>query len=250
LHDILTLKLPAKIASSVVVTSSSEFDDAKKYGIRHNKIRIVPLTFVRPEASYRSESDGNIKRKLLFVGRIVPNKHLETVIYALKEAQKQMDNIVLQIVGDEISGRMMGDEGYKNQITKLIKSLDLDDKVELLGWHTGQTLWKLYSDADILLCSSTYENFCLPILEAAAFGKPVVSTDVGCARDIIGDNQGGFIINNNDPNAMTIAILELLVDKERYKKASAFLLHQINNFSVIKVADMYEKIYDEALKNH
>ena len=59
----------------------------------------------------------------------------------------------------------------------------------------------------MFLFASTYENFGLHLLEAASFGIPLLSTDVGVARELIGNNQGGFIIDELSEHTFAKKIL-------------------------------------------
>jgi Glycosyltransferase len=70
---------------------------------------------------------------------------------------------------------------------------------ELINW---------YSKGDIFVYPSLYENFGQPILEAAAAGLPIISTPVGVAREIITDNETGFLFNG-DNQELTDRITQL-----------------------------------------
>lgn len=243
LHEAFTFKLSARLARYVIVTSSAEYSDALRYGISEEKVKLIPLPYERPKINSSEQSPSGVK-KLLFVGRLVPNKNIEIMLHALSKIRKSCNNKVeLLIVGDEIHGRVIGDKGYKERLIELTKELDLEFNVKFLGWHIGESLWKIYDSSDIFLCASTYENFCLPILEAASFGKPIISTDVGCARDIIGSNKGGFIIKR-DSLEMADAVLKLLRDSEYYDKAGKSALLSSKNYSISHISTLYEEIFN------
>ena len=63
----------------------------------------------------------------------------------------------------------------------------------------------------------------MPVLEATFFGLPIISTDVGVTKDIIGNSEGGKIIKHRNTTEMAQGILELLSDKKKYKAASSFV---------------------------
>lgn len=246
-HELFTLKLAPKLAKFVIVTSKAEFKDAIHYGIVPKKIKLIPLSFIE-STTLPHPTHKNSSQKLLFVGRIVPNKNLEIIFYSLQQILKKKPNVELLIVGEEISGRVIGDEGYKNKLFNIIEKLGIKNNVKFLGFKTGQDLWKIYQDSLIMVCSSTYENFGLPLLEAAFFGKPIVSTDVGVARDIVGENQGGKIIKQGDFKEMVNSVLHLLEEENKYREASEFVRLRSKNYAISLIADKYEEVFQNANK--
>lgn len=243
-HDLLTLKLPPKFSKYIIVTSNAEFKDCIKFGIPENKIRLIPLSFSLPEIINDQKQYSDKKLKLLFVGRIVPLKNLEVLIRSISVLKKDFPDVELTIVGDEIKGRLKGDVGYKKQLQTLIKKLDIDENIKFVGWKTNNDLWKIYQNSDLFLFASTYENFGLPLLEAASFGIPLLSTDVGVARELIGNNQGGFIIDELSEYTFIKKIL-YFQNNGNYSKSSEFVKTNSKNFLISYVTDKYEQIFNK-----
>ena len=248
IHDILTLKLPAKISKKIIATSQAEFRDCKKYGIPENKIELIPLSF-NPSDITKSKEKAVKKMRLLFVGRIVPLKNLHILLDAINIVKKEIPEIEFTIVGEEISGRLYGDVGYKQKLESLIDTLEIKENVKFVGWKTEKELWNIYQNSDLFLFASTYENFGLPLLEAAHFGLPLVSTDVGVAKDLINENKGGNIISKLDANEYAQKIITLLKNDLTYQEASKFVLDESKNFSIKLITKKYEEIYLGCIKN-
>ena len=248
IHDILTLKLPTKISKKIIATSQVEFRDCKKYGIPENKIKLIPLSFSPPDIS-KSEERTIKKTRLIFVGRIVPLKNLDILLEAVKIVKKDIPEIEFIIVGEEISGRLYGDTGYKQKLESLIDVLEIKENIKFVGWKTDKELWDVYQNSDLFLFASTYENFGLPLLEAAHFGLPLVSTDVGVAKDLIDESKGGSIISKLDANEYAKKIITLLKNDLRYEGASKFVSGEAKNFLIKSIAKKYEEIYSGCIKN-
>ena len=245
LHDLLTLKLPAKISKYIIPTSQSEFKDCVKFGINKHKIRKIPISF-SPLLDLSLEKKNSIKKiKILFVGRIVPLKNLDVVLKSIQIIKNNIHNIEFIIVGDEVQGRLYGDLGHKKQLESLIKSLDITENVQFVGWKTHDDLWKIYRDSDLFVFASIYENFGLPLLEAAYFGLPLISTDVGIASELIDENNGGEIILELKPEKFAKSILKILLDKKAYDDASKHIRSNACNFSIKFIADKYEEIFED-----
>ncbi len=248
IHDVLTLKLPTKISKKIIATSQTEFKDCKKFGIPENKIKLIPLSF-NPSNISKDKQKSTKKIRLLFVGRIVPLKNLDVLLKAVKIVKKDIPEIEFTIVGEEISGRLHGDIGYKQKLLVLVNELKIKENVKFVGWKTGKELWDIYQNSDLFLFASTYENFGLPLLEAAYFRLPLVSTDVGVAKDLIDVNKGGNIISKLDANEFAENIITLLKNDLKHEESSKFVFDESKNFLIKSIAKKYEEIYTGCMRN-
>ena len=248
IHDIVTLKIPVKISKYVIATSEAEFNDCKKFGMNSNKIKLIPLSFSPPSNQITKEKKIN-KKKLLFVGRIVPLKNLNVLFESIKLVKNTIPDIEFIIVGDEISGRLHGDLGYKDLLISMSKSLEIEENISFVGWKTNEELFEIYRKSDLFLFASTYENFGRPLLEAAFFGIPLISTNVGVASNLIGNDNGGVIIPKLDKQNISDKIIELLKDKKKYSDASKYLQENSRKYFIKSITDKYEKIFLEVTKN-
>jgi len=248
IHDALILKSPTRIAKYVIGTSQIEYNDCKRFGVQEEKIGLIPLPFTLP-SKVNIERSENKKSKLLFVGRIVPLKNIDILLKAVKIVKEEIPEIEFSIVGEEIAGRLEGDIGYKQQMISLVKSLGLENDVVFKGWKTGEELYKIYQESDLFVLASTYENFGLPLLEAASFGLPLISTNVGVARELIGNDEGGNIISKTNPEEIAKKIIDILRCEKRYEKASIITQKNSKQFSIKNITDKYEKILMELKQN-
>ncbi|MGB7568517.1 MAG: glycosyltransferase family 1 protein [Chitinivibrionales bacterium] len=102
----------------------------------------------------------------LFVGTIEPGKNLGTVLKAL--------SIVNQTVKVDLT--VIGAKGWKQSgIFNLVKHPEIADRVHFEGYVSEEQLKKDYRSSYALICASMYEGFGLPVIEALAFGCPVIA---------------------------------------------------------------------------
>ena len=106
---------------------------------------------------------------------------------------------------------------------------------------------EIYSDADILLLTSTREGFPMVIMEAMANGLVVITTDVGGIRDYITDKENGILIISGEENQIVndfaLAISELDSDREKLKNISqAAYSYAKENFSKQNFKNSYRKL--------
>lgn len=122
----------------------------------------------------------------LFVGRMAPHKghfDLLTIVAAYKAAFGP--TLRLTVVG----GLDEDLQGYGLQIREQIRVLGIGDQVRIVDRVTDTELRRLFDDADLFLCMSSHEGFCVPIIEAQASGIPVVSRKSGALEETVGIGQ-------------------------------------------------------------
>ena len=119
---------------------------------------------------------AHFKTKLLFVGRLEPEKNPCLVIESFAKAAPT--DACLIIVGD-------GSE--RQRLETLSRELGVSDRVFLEGLQNAAPYYQL---ADLVLVTSRFEGYCAVIIEALAAGKPVLSTNVGIAK------EAGAIVTN------------------------------------------------------
>jgi glycosyltransferase involved in cell wall biosynthesis len=145
---------------------------------------------------------------ILFVGRVIPNKRPDNLIrYA--HAYKTLYNRKTRLI---LAGAYGGFESYLAQLHKLIADLRLDD-VHILGQVSNEELTALYDVADIFLCASEHEGFCVPLMEAFHKRVPVLAyaaTAVPATMD-----GGGVLYDTTDPRRVAALIHAVLSSDAR-----------------------------------
>jgi glycosyltransferase involved in cell wall biosynthesis len=194
LYDALTFKISAKVADAVVVSSKMEYEDAIEFGIKKNKLYVIPMGIDVDDyidSSINQEEVLNI----LFVGRIARVRRVEILLQAVAKLSIPFH---LTLVGGEEKTSSLSKSGYLNELKKLCRALNIENQVTFVGPVAQNKLLNWYGKGDVFVYPSLYENFGQPILEAAASGLSIISTPVGVAQEIIKHNETGFIFNGND----------------------------------------------------
>ena len=148
------------------------------------------------------------RHKVLFVGRVAPNKGHSMLFDIMDAYCRNFDsNIKLYVIGKF-------DEGlapYNQLIKDKIRRYQLEDKVEFVGEINDAILMAYYLGCDVFLCTSDHEGFCVPIIEAQKFQLPIIAKDSCAVPDTIGKNQ---ILLNEDVNEYAAAIRLLTTKKD------------------------------------
>lgn len=128
------------------------------------------------------------KRLVIAVGRYTYQKGFDRLIKAWNRVGKEFPDWRLQIIGD-------GEE--KEQLQQLIMHYQLEEQVKLIP--PTKQLNAIYQEASFLVMSSHYEGLPMVLIEAQAFGLPVVSFACKCGpRDIIKDGENGFLVEEGN----------------------------------------------------
>lgn len=156
-------------------------------GIIHSQI--IHMKNFLPTDTVYSDSNPD-KNYLLYFGRISEEKGVLTL---LKAVEKLNNNIPLIILG---TGPI------EDEIKEYISSHNLEGKVKMLGFKSGNELKKFVAEAKcIILPSEWYENGPYAIMEAMSQGKPVIVTNYGGLPEIVENGKTGFVckpFNSND----------------------------------------------------
>ena len=143
--------------------------------------------------------------RLLFVGRGVPNKaqhHLIMASAGLVDAG--LDHRLVLI------GAWTAAPEYERHCRELAATLGVADRVRFAGSVSETELARHYADADLFLCLSDHEGFCVPIVEALAAGMPVVAYGSSAIPETLGD--AGLLLDEKPPSLVAEAVIEALTN--------------------------------------
>jgi glycosyltransferase involved in cell wall biosynthesis len=138
-----------------------------------------------------------------------------------------------------------GDGVDFEKIRRSVARTGLADRIKLLGAVPAEEVSALYALADVFLLPSYTEGFPRVLLEAMAFGRPVVSTDAGGIRDILPQSQQAFVSDRRDPDGLARNLIALLADDGLAARLAAANQARVQDFDVGPVADMYYRVLFE-----
>lgn len=177
-----------------------------KYNIKNDKLHVLPniiskeLTTIDEIKKDPNKSDFVV----LNIGNLIPLKNQITLFKAVKLIKEQGISIQLNVIG---VGKL------KEKLQEFIFRNNLDKVIHLLGSKSRQEVFCHIQQSDCIVSASTFETFGMSIIEAHAFGKPVVAFDAGGPKDTVA-NENGLLIKENSPEAFADAIGKII---ERYQ---------------------------------
>lgn len=143
--------------------------------------------------------------RLLFVGRGIPNKAQHDLILATAALHEAGCPATLVL-----AGAWGGSPAYERHCRDLSSDLGLDGHVVFAGAISDEELGESYREADVFLCLSDHEGFCVPLLEAFDAELPVVAFGAGAVPETLGD--GGLLLPTKEPSLVAEAVLAVVGD--------------------------------------
>jgi len=203
------------------------FRDPTVLGVMRQELP-TPLRLPQPP-------DGPVR--ILFVGRGIPNKaqhHLVMASAALLDAG--LDHRMWLV------GAWDGAPAYEAHCRELAAVLGVDDHVLFRGSVTEEELGRSYADADLFLCLSDHEGFCVPLLEAMAASLPIVAYASSAIPETLGG--AGLLLDDKTPSLVAEAVVEALGNQRLSAALAAARPAQLRRFDRPELAARLERFVE------
>lgn len=173
---------------------------------------------------------------LISVGELNYNKHQDLLIDVIDLLKNKIPSIKLLIAG---TGDIL------SQYQKRVNKLGIQKNVELLGFRNDIANLALLSD--VAVSASRREGLPVNVMEAMATGLPLVVTDCRGNRDLVSDQENGYVVGIDDVKGFAEAIEILHNSAEIRENFGRRCLEIVNSYSLDKVMAEMKQIYLEYL---
>ena len=175
---------------------------------------------------------------LIFMGRHRHYKGVDTMIRAMPDLPARF--------------LIAGSGPLRREWEALTQSLNLQDKIEFVGFIPDDDLAGFYASGDIFVlpANSRAEAFGIVSMEAMAAGLPVITTEVGSGTSyVVQDGQTGLVVPPGDPSALAAAAQTLIEDPELLERMGmAGRLRAQSEFTPKKLVDRVMSVYTKVLE--
>ena len=193
--------------------SSFNCQELLSLGAPSDRVSVLPI--LREKSNQRPIDEQTLKHlneqlgtKLLFVGRIAPNKKQEDVIKVLDTYLQYDSDARLYLIGSH-----EGMDKYYAKLRGFVADLHLpDEKVIFPGHISDESRNAYFAACDTFICMSEHEGFCVPLLEAMESKLPVVAYSAGAISETLGEN--GLLKTRKDYNELAENIHHLQTDTD------------------------------------
>jgi glycosyltransferase involved in cell wall biosynthesis len=218
--------IPARSVRYITVISQATKEELlKEVGLQPEKVRVIP-NCVSPQFSYSPKEFTKEQTRILHLGT-KENKNLEGLIQALSGLGCHL--------------RIIGKLTAEQQLLVEKSGIDYSNSFNL----SFEEVVEEYRLADIVSFVSFYEGFGLPIIEAQATGRPVITSNVSSMPEVAG--EGALLVNPYQTEEIREGIKRLLEDATLRQELVEKGLENVKRFQPQVIAARYAQLYREIL---
>lgn len=212
-------------------------------GINENKVRVLynpcPVVNISKMQMSKLTSERIINKEILYAGTVYHRKGYDDLIRAFAKIAFMHKDWKIVFAGN----------GEIEEGIKLASELGIDDRIKFLGWVSGQEKHKAFMSATIFCLPSYAEGFPMSVLDAWAYGLPVVTTPVGGLPDVAIDGENMLLFNPGDIDALARQLEKMIVDEElRNCIALASIDFAEHKFNLNTINKQLGALYEELSK--
>jgi glycosyltransferase involved in cell wall biosynthesis len=220
---------------SRLAVADSAFNESELVALGYEATSVVPLLIDMARKSDQADPAlaADLSRRkataggsdLLFVGKVSPHKAPHDLVKMLAVLRRLYDPAArLHLVGSPLG------ESYEPALRAFIGDLGLDDAVNFAGSVTGAQLEAYLQAADVFVCASDHEGFCVPLAEAMGHGIPIVAYGVTAVPETVGD--AGLVLPEKSPLTFAAAVGRVLADDTLRRALAAAGLARAAEFNL------------------
>lgn len=223
--------LAAKYCDNVVTLTNRD-RELWLEGIRSDKMKakLVTIPNPNPYENLNVSSYSEREKVVIAVGRLTSQKGFDLLIKAWAKLSEQDNEWILKIIGN-------GED--KESLELLAKEHNVYSSIKFIP--ATKNIESFYKQASIFCLSSRYEGFGMVILEAQAFGLPVVSFDCNCGpSDLIQHGKNGYLVPCEDFDELSKNLAKLMsLSKDDFMDYSNDAYLNANKFNIDKLLNLW-----------
>ena len=235
---------------SRLAVADSAFNETELVAAGYTNTAVVPLLIemtgggIAPDpvlARQLADAKAAGGADLLFVGKVSPHKAPHDLVKMLAVYRRLYDpEARLHLVGSPLG------ETYARALGAFVEELGLAGAVTVTGSVDQARLEAYYSAADVFVCASEHEGFCVPIVEAMGHGIPVVAYGVTAVPETVGD--AGLILPDKDPLRFAAAVDRVVRDGELRRRLAAGAAGRVAAFSLGRSRSRFVELIRQAVE--
>ena len=187
----------------------------------------------------RQEIEVEEKSKIiLYAGRLVAFKNIDLLFRALSKLSPPIAYTVM----------ICGEGEDKDVIQEEARLLGIARWVRFSGYLPVQRIWSIMKSADLFVNLSDHEGLPNAVMEAIACHCPLLVSDIPAHREFL-DEESAFLVDHNNPEAISRTLLSILTNQEEAKKRAAKAAKKITGWSISQMTENYERVYRKVISS-
>ncbi|MCD2168146.1 glycosyltransferase [Microbacterium sp. JC 701] len=195
---------------------------------------VIPISCGIDRSNYSPDLTPRDANRVLFVGRLTTEKHIDVVLKALSQLDPALD-ASFDIVGG-------GDQRAK--LEALAQQLGVASRVTFHGHASEEDLRALYSRASVFAIASIAELQSIATMEAMASGLPIVAANAVALPHLVHDGENGYLFEPGDADELAARLTDVLTavpdERTRMQQAS---LDAVAVHDITRTLDTFEALY-------
>lgn len=220
----------------IVLSKTWEQYYINNLGLSEKQVRVLPNPTELPAQIPDRTNTSTIK--FGFFGRVGARKGTFDLIKAFA-----------QIADTSKSELIIAGDGDIEEARQLAKSLNLENKVQFLGWIDSQTRDKLLANIDVFVLPSYNEGLPMALLEAMGWGLPAIVTPVGGIPELITSTENGLLVNPGDVQKLSKAMQGLIENESLRVSLGNAARETVTPFDIKVYCSELRNIYSSVLES-
>jgi len=219
-----------EITNLAIADSSFNRDELLEIGFKNPEVLPLPLDPTRwsgpANAGILNILSSHGGPNVLHVGRLAPNKCIEDIIKGFYFFHHKFSSKSrLWLIGSDTDTEL-----YSFELRRIVSELRLKDAVTFAGSVSDDELKAFYEKADLYLCMSEHEGFCVPAIEALHFDVPVIYFESSALPETLG--KGAIGVKNKDPLKIACLMNEILENEQERAELRTNAKKELTRFSI------------------
>lgn len=229
------------MADYIFATTEHERDVFVSAGYDLNKIFIIP-NLITTKLQFKELNEYSKPPIFGVIGRFEPVKGFDIFIQACGILLDKGYDFRVKIAG---TPQIQYLDEYK-RLKKLVKVLNLDDRVDFMGWVDNKD--EFYNNIDIFVLPSNHESFGIVLLEAMMYSKPIITSLAEGPKDIFKNTDAAIAFTPTDYNELAEKMIELLKNPDEAKKIAKNGYELVNKkYTIDVVGDVLQSSLEKCI---
>ena len=241
-------RLASRSSGIIAISDQQKIELSEKFAIADkNKIEVIPLGFdlnqfqdnleIKRKKTRDKYNLSNDQIAVAVIGRLAPIKNHKLFLDTIDIVNRQTSKKTVFFI--------VGDGETRKEIEEQIEQIKINQSIDIRLTSWIRDIQTFNAGMDIICLTSNNEGTPVSLIEAQACNIPVISTDVGGVKDIVFNNETGFIVPKNNVEKFAEKLLLLIEDKKKREKMSqngwSFVKDNFHYQRLVKDMELYYK---------